>query len=250
VWLSHPNPRADADMMTRIVFAIQASLRKEGRSVRRTSIIVVLVVLAALTPVAGTARQATPPPGAVALGPEDCRVPPRSPEAILSVLATPTAEPGAAATDIPPAGGQRAVASEDEFPTGESADPATAEAVEAVVREFTACFNARDLFRLFSLVSDDFLRELASESGVPAREAELAAAAAMEPIPVSEGDRQVILAIRDARVFPDGRVGVVLVGDWLNDEEASKPTLVVLVQTPDRWLVDNIIMVDPGAAAS
>ena len=235
-------------MMPRTVFGIEAVSSKEGSSVRRVSAIVVFVVLAALTPVAGTARQATPPPGAEALGPEECRVSPRSPEAILSVLTTPAADPGAAATDVPPAGGQGTVASEDELPTGEPADATTVEAAEAVVREFTACFNARDLFRLFSLVSDDFLRELASESGVPAGEAELAAAAAMEPTPVSEGDRQVILAIRDARVFPDRRVGVVLVGDWLNDEEASKPTLVVLVQTPERWLVDNIIMVDPEAA--
>jgi hypothetical protein len=140
------------------------------------------------------------------------------------------------------------VASEDEFPTGEPADAATTEAAEAVVREFTACFNARDLFRLFSLLSDDLLRELAAESGVPAVEAELATAAAMQPTPVSEGDRQVILAIRDARVFPDGRVGVVLVGDWLNDEEGPTPTLLVLAQTAERWLVDAVIMVDPEAA--
>ena len=53
------------------------------------------------------------------------------------------------------------VASEDEFPTGEPADAATAAAVEAVVREFTACLNARDVFRLFSLVSDDLVRALA-----------------------------------------------------------------------------------------
>jgi hypothetical protein len=220
---------------------------EEGRSVRRTSIIVVFVALVALTPSVGTARQATPPAGAEALGPEECRVPPRSPEAILSVLSTPASEPGAAGTDVPP-GEQRTVASEDEFPTGEPADAATAEAAEAVVREFTACFNARDLFRLFSLVSDDFMRELASEVGIPPSEEELAAAAAMQPTPVSEGDRQVILALRDPRVFPDGRVGIVLVGDWLNDEKAPTPTLVVLVQTADRWLVDSVISVDPEAA--
>ena len=223
--------------------------REEGRSVRRTSIIVVFVALTALTPGVGTARQATPPAGAEALGPEECRVPPRSPEAILSVLSTPASEPGAAGTDVPP-GEQRTVASEDEFPTGEPADAATAEAAEAVVREFTACFNARDLFRLFSLVSDDFLRELAAQAGVPAAEEELATAAAMQPTPVSESDRQVILAIRDARVFPDGRVGVVLVGDWLNDEEAPNSTLIVLVQSADRWLVDAVIMVDPDATDS
>jgi hypothetical protein len=227
-----------------------AASREEGSPVRRASAIVLLVALAALAPVTGTARQATPPPGAEALGPEECRVSPRSPEAILSVLTTPAADAGAAATDVPQAGGQGTVASEDELPTGEPADAATVEAAEAVVREFTACFNARDLFRLFSLVSDDFLRELAAQAGVPAAEEELATAAVMQPTPVSESDRQVILTIRDARVFPDGRVGVVLVGDWLNDEEAPNSTLIVLVQSADRWLVDAVIMVDPDATDS
>jgi len=234
-------------MMTRILYAIEASSR-EGSSVRRVSTIVVLVVLAALTPVAGIAQQATPAPRAEALGPEECHVSPLSPATLLSVLTTPAADHGDASPDVPPAGGQRTVASEDELPAGEPADAATVEATEAVVREFTACFNARDLFRLFSLVSDDFLRELAAQAGVPASQEELATAAAMQPTPVSESDRQVILAVRDARVFPDGRVGVVLVGDWLNDEEAPSSTLIVLMQTAERWLVDAVIMVDPEAA--
>ena len=102
---------------------------------RRVSAIVVFVVLAALTPFAAAAQEATPPPGAEVLGPEECRVSPRSPEAMLAVFATPAAEPGAAATNVPAAGESRTVASEDEFPTGEPADAATAAAVEAVVRE-------------------------------------------------------------------------------------------------------------------
>ena len=145
-------------MMPRTVFGIEAVSSKEGSSVRRVSAIVVFVALAALTPFAAAAQEATPPPGAEVLGPEECRVSPRSPEAMLAVFATPAAEPGAAATDVPAPGEQRTVASEDEFPTGEPADAATAEAVEAVVREFMACANARDVLRLFSLLSDDFLQ--------------------------------------------------------------------------------------------
>jgi hypothetical protein len=229
---------------------MRAASRKEGSSVRRASAIVVLVALAALAPFTGSARQATPPPDAVAPGPEECRVPPRSPEAIMAVFATPAAEPGAAATDVPAPGEQRAVASEDEFPTGEPADAETAASVEAVVREFTACLNAREVFRLFSLISDDLVRVLASDGGMPPPEAEMATAAAVRPTPVSEGDRQLILAIRDARVFPDGRVGVVVVGDNLNDEQDPIPTLVVLVQTPEGWLIDAVITVDPEAAGT
>jgi hypothetical protein len=222
--------------------------KEEGSSVRRTAAIVVLIALAALAPVAGSARQATPPPGAEAPGPEECHVPPRSPEAILALFATPAAEPGTVATDVPAAGEQRTVASEDEFPTGEPADAATVAQAEAMLHEFTACLNAREVFRLFSLVSDDLVRVLASDGGMPPAQAEMATAAAVRPTPVSEGDRQLILAIRDARVFPDGRVGVVLVGDYLNDEQGPNPALVVLVQTPERWLIDAVITVDPEAA--
>ena len=234
-------------MMLRTLAASEAASTEERSFVRRIYAVVVLAALAALAPVAGIAQQASPPPGAEALGPEACRVAPRSPETIVSVLTTPAAESGTAETNVPPAGGQSTVASEDELPTGEPAAAASAEAAEDVVREFTACFNARDLFRLFSLVSDDFLRALAAEVGVPAADEELATAAAMQPTPVSESDRQVILAIRDARVLPDGRLGVVLVGDWMNDEEAPSSTFVILVQTPDRWLVDAVISVDPEA---
>ena len=215
---------------------------------RRTYAIIVLVALAALAPVTGTARQATPPPGAEVPGPEECRVPPRSPEALLAVFATPAAEPGAAATDVPASGESRTVASEDEFPTGEPADAATAEAVEAVVREFVACTNGRDFFRTFSLLSDGFLQAVVSEVGMPPTAAELATVVAVPPTPRAEDDRTVILAIRDARVFPDGRVGVVLVGDSLNDEDGPKPVLIVLVQTAERWLVDATVVVDPEAA--
>ena len=222
---------------------------KEGSSVRRIPAIVVFVALAALMPVVGTAQQATPPPGASAPGPEECRVAPLSPEAMLSVLATPAAEPGSEATDVPAPGGQRTVASEDEFPTGEPADAATAEAVTAVENEVVACLNARDVFRLFSLMSDDLVRGLSAELGLETRSTEdLATAAATVPTPVPEGAREVVLEIRDARVLPDGRVGVVVVEDLLDDEEGPRTSLVVFVQTAERWLLDAIIRVEPEAA--
>lgn len=217
---------------------------------RRISAIVVFVAIAALAPVAGTARQATPPPGASAPGPEECRVSPPSPEAILSVLATPGAEPTGSAPDVPVAGGQLTVASEDEFPTGEPADAATAEAAAAVANEFAACLNARDVFRLFSLLSDDLVRTMGAEVGLEMESpADWATAAAAQPTPVPEGARLVILEIRDARVLPDGRVGVVQVQDVLDDEEGPRSSLVILVETEGRWLVDAVVLVDPEAAA-
>jgi hypothetical protein len=139
------------------------------------------------------------------------------------------------------------VASEDELPTGEPADAATAAAVEAVVRELVACNNANDFIRELSLVSDNLLRAFLPD-GMP--EAELATAAATQPTPRAEDDRTVILAIRDARVFPDGRVGVVVVSDSADygDYEDPGTSFVIFVETEGRWLVDAGITVDPEAA--
>jgi hypothetical protein len=141
------------------------------------------------------------------------------------------------------------VASEEEFPTGEPAEEATAEAVEAVVRELTACNNANDYIRELSLVSDDLLRTFLPEVSMSEVEAELATAAAMQPTPRAEDDRTVILAIRDARVFPDGRVGVVIVTDSLDDEEDPRTSFTVLVESEGRWLVDAVILVESEDAA-
>ena len=213
----------------------------------RVSAVVLLMAVVALAPFAAAAQEATPPPGAEAPRPEECRAPLLSTETFMSVLTTPAAEPGAATTDVPGPGEQRTAVSEDEFPTGEPADAATAEAVEAAVREYIACANARDFFRLLSIVSHDTLRELAGESGPPS-EAEVATAAAMPPSPLPEAEHQLILDIRDARVFPDGRVGVVLVEDVLTDEEGPQPSLIILVQSADRWLIDAAINVQPEDA--
>jgi hypothetical protein len=209
----------------------------------------VLVAVAALTPVGAPAQEATPPPGASAPGPEECRVSPPAPETILAVLATPAADPEGSAPGVPASGGQLTVASEDEFPTGESADAATAAAAAAVANEFAACLNARDVFRLFSLLSDDLLRTLGAEVGLELESpADWATAAATQPTPVPKDARLLILEIRDARVLPDGRVGVVQVQDVLDDDQGPKSSLVVLVETEGRWLVDAVVLVDPEAA--
>jgi hypothetical protein len=167
----------------------------------------------------------------------------------LALLATPTAEPEGSAPGVPASGEQLTVASEDEFPTGEPADATTAEAAAAVANEFAACLNARDVFRLFSLLSDDLVRTLGAEVGLEMESpADWATAAAAQPTPVPEGARLVILEIRDARVLPDGRVGMVQVQDVLDDGEGPRSSLVVLVETEGRWLVDAVVLVDPEAA--
>ena len=134
-----------------------------------------------------------------------------------------------------------AVASEAEFPSGAPADAATTEAVAAVVRQLIACGNAGELVRLFALISDALLRSFFAGAELPT-EAELAQEMATPPVPDAEPTAP---ALRDARVLADGRVGIVLVGDTLTDEEGPSTVMFILVNAGGRWLLDAVIGVEP-----
>ncbi len=209
---------------------------------RRLAVLVALVLLGGRAAVPAAAQEATPPPGAEVLSSETCTVAPPTPAEILAILATPIAEATPAA-GLPASGENLSVASEAEFPAGTPADPATAAAVADAVRQFVACLNAGDDARLFALLSDGLVRSFAAEEDLPT-EAELAAELATPPVP--EGEPAAILELRDARVFADGRVGIVMVGDTLTDEEGPGTILWILVQDGDRWLLDAIIGVEPA----
>jgi hypothetical protein len=142
---------------------------------------------------------------------------------------------------LPSPGATTRVRSEVDFPTGSPADPATADAVAVVVREFAACLNAGDLFRSMALVTDDFLCQSLARAGTVTLD-EALAAAATPPVPLADDERVRIVAVRDARVLADGRVGVVFVQGGL------RTSLIVLKEVGGRWLVDGIIEVDVRAA--
>lgn len=206
--------------------------------------LIALGLLAGLWPAPAPAQEATPPPGAEVPGPEECTVAPISPAEFLAVFATPAAAPASPAPGGPPApGGELTVGSEADFPAGEPADPATAEAVAAAVRILLACVNADDRLRQFALFSDDLLRAIAIRAVAVPTEAELAAEAATPPVPLPVGERVAIVAIRDARVFPDGRAGVVAVIGDPGDEQDRLTGMYVFVEVDGRWLLDATVRI-------
>jgi hypothetical protein len=61
--------------------------------------------------------------------------------------------------------------------------------------------------------------------------------------PVPKAEPMAILALRDARVLADGRVGIVVVDDKLTDEEGPLTVMFIFVNIGGRWLVDTGIVV-------
>jgi hypothetical protein len=164
--------------------------------------------------------------------PAECRVAPRSLASLQALEATPPPAPTAAPwpPDVP---------TEADLPQGPPADPATAAAIEAVARAYIACVDAGDLPRLFALATDDYTRHFVAEEGpiTAERYAELAT-----PYPSEPAGRAALLAVRDARVLADGRVGAVLVVRHPHPgADSVSVTCFVFARSGDRWLLDDAI---------
>lgn len=176
---------------------------------------------------AGTAPAdgATPVGSPAPAGSSACTVGEPSPAEFFAILATPRA----AATPTP-----AAVASEADLPRGEPADPAAVAGVTATVRDLLAC----DDLRFLRLLTDDYLRASMDAALAPPD------AAAATPGRVSSAEPPTLLAVRDARTLPDGRVGAVVVVDDPNVEPRRDATFFVFAEAGDRWLVDGTIEIE------
>ena len=178
------------------------------------------------TPI-GTPVRDVPAPG-------ECRVAPRS-LASLQALATPVA--GAVA---PTASTGTAL------PPGEPADAATVAALTATAREVIACDNAGEALRALALYSDRSLRQHLGTPGAftPERYATLAT-----PRPVDPGIQVALVAVRDARLLPDGRAAaVVVVDDPTAGGQARSASILFFVEQDGRWLIDGAITDVEGGA--
>jgi hypothetical protein len=182
--------------------------------------------LLALAAAAGVATAAGGTP--VVPAPAECRVAPRSLASLQALEGTPPAAPW------PPD-----VATEADLPGGPPADPATARQIAAVARAYIACVNAWDLPRLLALVTDDYARRFVAAEGPITAEAYAAMAT---PSPAEPAGRAALLAVRDARVLADGRVGAVLVVRHPRPAADSVTvTCFVFARSGERWLIDDAI---------
>ena len=183
-----------------------------------------------------TAQDTTPVALPVTPDPAHCQVAPRSRDEVLALLAD---TPVAAAS--PAAGLPASVATEDQLPAGEPADPATVAGVVATAYELIACNNAGDFARVFAFYTDDLIRRVFG--GDPALAARLAADLAATPAPMA-ATRTELLDVRGVRVLADDRVGAVIED---RNPQRTAAFFAILVRAGDRWLVDGQIDIQAAA---
>lgn len=190
------------------------------------------------------AQQASPTPGV-----EPCAVPHRDIAAIVVVLnppATPAASPHAEsptrasppAAPIEPVGTPRLL--RPELPAGDPVAPEVVAGLTETMQRYVACANAGDVIGLMSLVSDEFLRFSFGQSILT--EAELQAYVdAGQALPLEQ--RRRLVAVREARQLPDGRVAALVDTARVTSTNpaAIQTDLVTFTQVDGLWLIDQYL---------
>ncbi len=149
-----------------------------------------------------------------------CHVTPRSTAEILTLAES---TPGLPASRIT-------------LPTGDPADPATAAAITAVLREMAACLTSGDMLRFYALHSDAWLRR---SLGVVEGMATLTTSIP----PLDDGHRARYLGPWHVQILPDGRVlaaVLLVVGDELRPDP-DRTRVLLFTHRDGRWLVDETI---------
>ncbi len=213
----------------RLVARTRSERRKDEQGMRTRALMwTVLGIMLVVGPDSVRGQEATPA-GAVA-----CTVEPRSIDELLTVwYGTDDTLEAAPPEDVPSI-------AEAELPTGQPADEATVEAVDAVVREWIACSDLFQLARMTTLMTDEAVRAFGphEEDTRDQVQALLEEQAAATPEAGQTGVT-VLEAPRDVRVLDDGRVG----GIWAVEGEAA---FIILEQQGDHWLLDALFIIVPG----
>jgi len=184
---------------------------------------------------------APPPPGgtpvgaAAAVDPGACSVTPRNAAELAALATLPTPDP----TDNPDGGpdGRNGLLEQD-LPAGDPVDAATLAAITEVERQFAACYNAGDLPRLLTVMSDEIATLLLADVG------DSGLTLAATPTPLNPDEFIALFPLRDARLLPDGRVGAIV--DWATGSEPtrrSESNFHIYVWLDGAWLLDEEISI-------
>lgn len=202
----------------------------------RSSMLIGLVLFALLTLGVGNsaaAQDTTALP--VTPDPAECTAEPVTLDELLALTG---------ATPIPgtPSGGmeEETAATPEAFalPEGEPADDETVAAVTDTLRETLACINTGNFLTSYAFFSDDFKRRDLEE--FPITEADVPFfAATPEALPAEM--HASLLAVREARVLEDGRVGALVETIFPDEAPGPQVDFIIFVQEDGRWLLDEII---------
>jgi hypothetical protein len=203
----------------------------------------IAALVAARAPVA--AQDATPIALPVTPDPAACLVEPRTIDDLYGLLGTPVP---VSAQEEPSESSPASDPTEVSLPAGEPADSAAVTAITATIVEAYACFNAGDYLRAFALYSDGALLRF-TEQG-PFTE-DIAAFFLATPETFPEEFRSSVLAVREARVLSDGRVGALVdTDDPTSPPEGTDVDFVIFVEQGGRYLIDEEITDLEGSSAA
>ena len=114
-------------------------------------------------------------------------------------------------------------------------DPALIDAVTAAIRVYVACLNSGDDYRLYGIMTDDYLRTIPSGDGfLVDDDVELDSKAT--PTTIRWGYLYPVPRLLAVTALPDGRVAADIV--FSRPEGETRKTLV-WIELGGRWLIDE-----------
>jgi hypothetical protein len=210
--------------------------------------------------------------GPEAANPAECAIEPRPVDDMLAVVRTVyaspdapprgnrpvTVEPGPNGPDVTVSGvpwvlDGTVLRSPPAPPAGTPADPATASAVAATVRELTACENAGDIRRLLSLLTDGGLADTIDENRrpegeeAPIPEEGWPTVLSLAPQPQPARYWGVAPEVLEVRLLADGWAGAVVsnrsaaAGGGDPSRSEGREQFFVLARVEGRWLIDEVV---------
>ena len=165
---------------------------------------------------------------------EECQVEPRPAEDVFALLGL--AEGAAEAT---PAADRTPVPA----PPWVAADPLAVDAATATIRDWLACINADDNFRIAALMTDPaivrfFGRGLAADEAMEGARENLAGT----PVPRREEEHVRLVAVSDVSQLDDGRVAALaLINEPVLPPQGQETLLLIFVWAEDRLFIDDIV---------
>lgn len=127
-----------------------------------------------------------------------------------------------------------------ELPDGPAPDEQTVAAVTATWRQYIACANAGDYFRLTALFSDTGFQRTFVQNALPPSGEELAliqrrgAFSGQDPLPY--------MPLSELRLLPDGRVGAMIEVNSPSGFQLEGGNRVVFANVDGRWLIDELAL--------
>ena len=165
---------------------------------------------------------------------EECQVEPRPAEEVFALLGL--AEGADAAT---PAADRTPVSA----PPWVAADPETVDAATATIRDWLACINADDNFRIAALMTDSaifrfFGGGLAPDEAIEGARGNLAGT----PVPRREEEHVRLVAVTDVSRLEDGRVAALtLINEPVLPPQGQETLLLIFVEAEGRLFIDDIV---------